>query len=141
VGVGVIVCFFYGKIQSYINRKTLIMLSYLIIGFMGLFLIFTSFIPLIIIIIILLGIATFMSFPALFSFVSELTHKSIEGKTFGYIFTIQLGVGTLFLFLSGLLADIYGIWIPFALIGIIGLFAIIIIFSNREFLFINNQAL
>jgi len=84
--------------------------------------------------VILLGLSTFLSFPALFSFVSEATHKTVEGKTFGYIFTIQLGVGTVLLFLSGVLADIFGIWIPFALLAVAGLFATILLFSNRKIL-------
>jgi FSR family fosmidomycin resistance protein-like MFS transporter len=134
VGVGVISSLLYGKIQSYIRREILIVMSYIIIGLMGLLLAITTSIPAIIIIVALLGLSTFLSFPALFSFVSEATHETVEGKTFGYIFTIQLGLGTLFLFFSGLLADIFGIWIPFSFLGIIGLFATLIIFSNRKFL-------
>ena len=135
-GIGVIACLFYGKIQSYLRRKTLITLSYIIIGVMGLFLTISTSITIIITIVILLGLSTFLSFPALFSFVSEATHETVEGKTFGYIFTIQLGVGTVILFLSGVLADIFGIWMPFALLGTTGLFATIIILSKRKFLYV-----
>lgn len=110
-------CLFYGKIQFYIGRKTSIILAYLTIGLIGFLLIFFTSIQIIIIIVILLGLSTFLSFPALFSFVSEATHKTVEGKTFGYIFTIQLGVGTVLLFLSGVLADIFGIWIPICIIS------------------------
>lgn len=136
VGVGVIICLFYGKIQSYLKRKNIILFSYFIIGLMGfLITIFTS-IHLLVVIVILLGISTFMSFPALFSFVSEATHESAEGKTFGYIFTIQLGIGTLFLFMSGVLADFLGIWVPFVILGITGLFASMMIILNRKNLFV-----
>ena len=68
---------------------------------------------------VILGISTFLTFPALFSFVSEMTDKKIEGKTFGYTFTFQLGGGTVMLFLSGFLSDIWGIWIPFFLLGLV----------------------
>jgi MFS family permease len=135
IGVGAIACLFYDKIQSHIRRKNLITISYIIIGVMGLSLTIITLIPIMIIIVILLGLSTFLSFPALFSFVSEATHENVEGKTFGYIFTIQLGFGTFFLFLSGVFADILGIWIPFAFLGILGLFAVIIIFSSRRFLY------
>ena len=132
VGIGAIACLFYGRIQTHLSRKTTITLSYLTIGLMGFLLIFSTSIQIIIIIVILLGLATFLSFPALFSFVSEATHETVEGKTFGYIFTIQLGAGTVLLLLSGVLADIFGIWIPFALLAVAGLFATILLFSNRK---------
>jgi MFS family permease len=105
---------------------------------MGLLLTISTSIHIIVIIVILLGLSTFLSFPALFSFVSEATHETSEGKTFGYIFTIQLGFGTVVLFLSGVLADLFGIWIPFALLGGASLFATIMIFSKRKFLYVYN---
>jgi len=138
VGIGAIACLFYGKIQSHLRRKTIITLSYLTIGLMGLLLTISTSLPIIIIIVILLGLSTFLSFPALFSFVSEATHETAEGKTFGYIFTIQLGFCTVFLLLSGVFADIFGIWIPFALLGIAGLFVTIMLFSNRKFSYVYN---
>jgi FSR family fosmidomycin resistance protein-like MFS transporter len=136
VGIGAIACLFYGKIQTHLRRKTIITLSYLTIGLMGLLLTISTSLPIIIIIVILLGLSTFLSFPALFSFVSEATHETVEGKTFGYIFTIQLGFCTVFLLLSGVLADIFDIWIPFALLAVAGLFATILLFSNRKFSYI-----
>jgi len=112
---------------------------YITIGLMGVSLEFSTSLPIIIIIVILLGLSTFMSFPALFSFVSEATHETVEGKTFGYIFTLQLGVVTVFLFLSGVLSDIFGIWIPFALLVIASLFATITLFSNYKFSYVFDR--
>ena len=138
VGIGVISGLFYDKIQSFLRRRTLINLAYSIIGVTSLLLIISTNIPLIILLVILLGFSTFISFPALFSIISEATHKTVEGKTFGYIFTIQLGVSTIFLFLSGVLADVFDIWIPFALLGIIGLIATIMLFSKRKLFYFYN---
>ena len=138
VGIGVIACLFYGKIQTYLSRKNIIFLSYLTIGLMGFLLIFSTSLQIIIIIVILLGLSTFLSFPALFSFVSEATHRTVEGKTFSYIFTFQLGAGTVILFLSGALADIFGIWIPFAFLGFISLLVAIALFINNKQLHILN---
>ena len=117
---------------------TLLNLSYAVIGITSLLLTISPNIPLIIILIILLGLATFLSFPALFSLISESTHETTEGKTFGYIFTIQLGFGTIFLFISGLLSDVFGIWMPLALLGLIGLMTTIILFSKRKLLYVDN---
>ena len=118
IGTGTIACLFYGRIQSYLGRKTVIVLAYLTMGLMGLFLSISIDISILLIIIIILGVSTFLTFPALFSFVSETTQENAEGKTFGYIFTIQLGGGAILLFLSGVLSDIFGIWIPFFLLGL-----------------------
>jgi len=138
IGVGTIVCLFYGKIQSYVGRKTIIILAYFTMGVMGFFLAFSTNVPIIIFIVILLGLSTFLTFPALFSFVSEATHESVEGKTLGYIFTLQLGGSAIFLFLSGIFADLFGIWIPFAFLGLASLLAAIVLFINRKQSYVLN---
>jgi MFS family permease len=81
---------------------------------------------------ILLGISSFISFPAIFSYVSEITDDPTEGKTFGYIFTFQLGVGTLILFFSGLTADIWGIWTPFFILGFFSLLTALLFIINQK---------
>ena len=121
IGVGTIVCLFYGKIQSYVGRKNIVILAYLTMGLMGFFLAFSTNVLIIIFIVILLGLSTFLTFPALFSFVSEATHESVEGKTLGYIFTLELGGSAIFLFLSGIFADLFGIWMPFVFLGVVSL--------------------
>ena len=121
IGFGSIISFAYGKIASILDRKKIIQICYTILGLTGLALSVFTNTYILILIMILLGISTFLTYPALFSFISEATHESIEGKTFGIIFTLQLGGGTILLFLSGLFSDIYGIWIPFALIGVLSL--------------------
>lgn len=81
-------------------------------------------------VLILLGIAVFLTYPALFSFVSEVTHEANEGWTFGITFTFQTGGSTILSFFSGFLSDLYGIWIPFTLLGAISLFFGIILLLN-----------
>jgi MFS family permease len=88
-------------------------------GIVSILFILTTNILVILFIIIILGITTFLTFPALFSYVSEITHGTVEGKTFGLLFTFQLGGATIFLFLGGLLSDIYGIFMPFLILGVI----------------------
>ena len=92
-------------------------------------------IEIIILIMVLLGITVFITFPAIVSFVSEITHETVEGKTFGTIFTLQLGGSTLYLFLGGFLADIFGIWIPFILLGVTTLIfsGILLLYRKKPF--------
>jgi FSR family fosmidomycin resistance protein-like MFS transporter len=131
-GIGSITSLYYGKIRSYIRRKKLLVVSYLTIGILSLFLaVFTHFIILVAIM-ICLGIAVFLTYPALFSFVSEVTHESVEGWTFGLTFTFQTGGGTIILLLGGVLSDFYGIWMPFALLGTLCLLFTLILLLNYQ---------
>jgi MFS transporter, FSR family, fosmidomycin resistance protein len=132
-GVGSITSLSYGKIRSYINRKKLLVAAYIMIGILSVLLVFFTQIIILIVVMILLGIAVFLTYPALFSFVSEVTHESEEGWTFGLTFTFQTGGGTILLFLGGVLSDLYGIWIPFALLGILSLlFTLILLLNYRK---------
>jgi len=135
IGIGTIVSILYGTMQKKIGRKNLLLFSYLFTAICSFTLPLAPTIPLILIIVFLLGIASFVSFPALFSCISEITHESNEGKTFGYTFTLQLGGGTAFLFLSGAIADIYGIGIPFVLLGTGSLIAAVLLIIHRKQLF------
>ncbi len=132
IGFGTLSAFFYGHIHSKIGRKKIIILCYLTIAAMNFFLIINPLIIIIPVIVGLLGIATFLTFPVLFSYVSEITHESNEGKTFGFIFTLQLGGGTFLLYISGFLSDVFGIWIPFVFMGIASIIATASIFLKNN---------
>jgi len=51
-----------------------------------------------------LGSAVFITYPALFSFVSEASHRRLQGAAFGLIFGFQLLGGSLGSFAAGSLA-------------------------------------
>ncbi len=120
-GIGSISSLSYGRIRRKIHRKKVLLFSYFTIGATGLLLSYFTNVYLIIPVLILLGIAVFLTYPALFSFVSEVTHETNEGWTFGITFTFQTGGSTVLSFFSGVLSDLYGIWIPFALVGVIAI--------------------
>jgi FSR family fosmidomycin resistance protein-like MFS transporter len=121
LGIGSIASFSYGTISNYLGRKKIIIFSYLSLGIIGIMLTTITSVQILLGMMVLLGIAVFITYPALFSFISEITHESIEGRTFGIIFTLQLGGGTALLFIGGILSDLIGIWMPFFLLGIISL--------------------
>ena len=132
-GIGSITSLSYGKIRSYIHRKKLLVIAYLILGIFSLFLAVFTHIIILIAVMILLGIAVFLTYPALFSFVSEVTHESVEGWTFGLTFTFQTGGGTIILFIGGVLSDLFGIWTPFALLGMLSLlFTMVLLFNYQK---------
>jgi FSR family fosmidomycin resistance protein-like MFS transporter len=133
IGIGSITSFFYGNIKALIGRRTAITLAYLTIGVVGLGLAYFTQEIILIIFMILLGISVFITFPALASFISEVTHESSEGRTFGVVFTLQLGGGTIVSFFSGVFSDYFGIWSPFLVLGILstGVFILFIINYSR----------
>ena len=132
IGIGSISSLYYGRICNSLGRKNVIYLSYLTIGITSVLLAYFTNIVIIILIMILLGITVFVTFPALVSIVSEITHETVEGKTFGTIFTLQLGGSTIYMFLGGFLSDIFGIWIPFMLLGVTTLFFSGVLFIYRK---------
>lgn len=129
-GIGSISSLSYGRIRKRIDRKKVLLFSYFTIGITGVLLSYFTDVFVIIPVLILLGIAVFLTYPALFSFVSEVTHEANEGWTFGITFTFQTGGSTILSFFSGFLSDLYGIWIPFTLLGAISLFFGIILLLN-----------
>ncbi|HVQ00206.1 MAG TPA: MFS transporter [Candidatus Thermoplasmatota archaeon] len=132
-GIGSLSSLSYGRIRKKINRKKVLVLSYFGIGIMGIFLSYFTNVFIIIPVLILLGISVFLTYPALFSFVSEVTHETKEGWTFGITFTFQTGGSTVLSFFSGFLSDVYGIWVPFALVGMISfIFGVVLLFNYSK---------
>jgi MFS family permease len=132
IGVGTIICIFYGKIYSFFGRRIVVLFAYFTVAVMAFLLTVITHIFLLILIMVLLGISSFLTFPAIFSYVSEITDETIEGKTFAYIFSVQLGGATILLFLSGLTADIWGIWTPFFILGFFSSLTAILFIINLK---------
>jgi MFS family permease len=132
IGIGSISSLSYGRISSRISRKKIILFSYLTLGIMGLLLAYFTNIIIIVVIMVLMGISIFLTYPALFSFVSEITDESAESWTFGITFTFQTGGGTIILFLGGVLSDLFGIWMPFALMGMLSLIMTGLLLAYRK---------
>lgn len=131
-GIGSITSLAYGKIRSYIDRKKLLVASYIIIGIFSVLLAVFTHLLILALLMIILGVALFLTYPALFSFVSEVTHESVEGWTFGLTFMFQTGGGTILLLFGGVLSDLYGIWMPFALLGSLSLLLALVLLVNYQ---------
>ena len=132
IGIGTIVCLFYGKIISFFGRKKVMIFSYIGMGLMGFSLSIFTDVLILIIIMVILGMSTFLTYPAIFSYVSEKTDEAYEGKVFGYLFTVQLGGGTFLLFISGVTSDIWGIWTPFFILGVLSILISILLIGNQK---------
>lgn len=132
IGIGVITCLLYEKIQLLLGRRNTLLFSYLTIGLTGFALCIFTNIAILLVLMVFLGISTFVTFPALFSYVSETIDKTAEGKSFGYILTTELAGATILLFLSGWFSDLWGIWMPFAILGAFSLIVGFLLIGNRK---------
>jgi len=132
IGIGSISSILYGRICNKFGRNNVVFLSYFSIGITSILITYFTNISIIILIIILMGITVFITFPAIVTYISEITHESSEGKTFGTIFTLQLSGSTFFIFLGGVLSDIFGIWIPFILLGVSSFVFSLILLTFRK---------
>lgn len=117
IAVGSLSSFSYGKFSSLISRRNVMILSYFMLGFASISLIFFTNLLILIILIILLGFSLFATYPALASSISNLTDEGAEGGSFGIIFTFQTGGGAILSFIGGILSDLYGISMPFVILG------------------------
>lgn len=54
-----------------------------------------------------LGAGIFLTYPALFSFASEASHRRLQGAAFGFVFFFQLLGGAIGAFIAGVVSDVY----------------------------------
>ncbi|UCF50047.1 MAG: MFS transporter, partial [Thermoplasmatales archaeon] len=132
IGIGSISSILYGRICGKFGRNNVVFLSYFTVGVTSILITYFTNISLVILIIALMGITVFITFPAIITLISEITHESVEGKTFGTIFTLQIIGSTIFLFFGGFLSDVFGIWIPFILLGVSSIVFSIILLIFRK---------
>jgi FSR family fosmidomycin resistance protein-like MFS transporter len=124
VGTGAIFTLIFGRITSRFGRGNAILASYVILAAAGLLIWFLSSVWVAALAMFLFGVSLFMTYPALFAYVTELTGGRRTEKAFGIVFTAQLSGGFIFSFLCGMVADSYGIKSPFVILSVIALVAL-----------------
>jgi MFS family permease len=121
IGAGVVAATLFGRISRLLGRFRALSWAFLLIALSG-FVISLAPPPVVLIpTFVLFGVALFITYPALFAFISESTDVEIEGATFGVVFGFQLVGGALMGYLAGILADALGIHTPFLLLVALGL--------------------
>ncbi|MGQ0797346.1 MAG: MFS transporter [Methanobacteriota archaeon] len=104
---GATVAFFFGRVSRRFGRFRTLVASYALLGIACVvgatvaneFLVLGAFWT--------LGSALFVTYPALFSFVSEASHRELKGAAFGFIFSFQLLGGAVGSFAAGALAGAF----------------------------------
>ncbi len=133
---GTVASFFFGRVSVRFGRYRVLAASFLALGIAGLVGGAVGNVWAVIFVLWTLGSALFLTYPALFSFVSESSHRRLQGAAFGLVFGFQLLGGAIGVFLAGVLASAYGTdaatqaAIPFLFAGLLALacFAILVVF-------------
>ena len=124
VGTGATFTLIFGRISTKFGRGRAIILSYILVLLSGLLILFTTNLAITILAMFLYGVGLFMTYPALFAYVTESTGGKRSERAFGIVFTCQLSGGFVASYLSGVLSDAYNIRMPFLLLSIIAAIAL-----------------
>src|SRR5207247_6689150 len=114
---GSVAAFFFGRVSRRFGRYRALVTSYAALTVAGLVGALADNLWVVLVVFWSLGSALFLTYPALFSFVAESSHRQLQGAAFGLIFAFQLLGGAVGLLLAGLLADSFGHTIAFEAFG------------------------
>lgn len=123
IGTGVLAAYSYGRISKALGRFRSLAIAFLLIGFSGLIISLAPPLYVLLPTFVVFGIGVFITYPALFSFISDSTEERIGGATFGVVFGFQLIGGALAGYAAGVAADAWGIHTPFVLLMALGFLA------------------
>ena len=104
---GALAAFFFGRVSRRFGRFRTLVASYGAIGVAALVGAVSGSVWAVLAIFWTLGSTVFITYPALFSFVSETSHRRLQGAAFGVIFAFQLLGGALGAFAAGSIAEAF----------------------------------
>ena len=106
IGVGTITSYYFGALSARFGRMRILKTAYLVSSFAMFALFLISEWYLIVPVLLLFGSLLFLTYPALFALLTEVTGKQERGTAFGIVFGYQLGGGAAVVYVCGLVADI-----------------------------------
>ena len=122
---GALAAFFFGRLSRRFGRFRTLAASYAGVAAAGFVGAFAGHPALVLAGLWTVGSALFLTYPALFSFVSEASHARLQGAAFGLLFAFQILGGAIGVFAAGAIAVALApdpasqAGIPFALIGLL----------------------
>ncbi len=125
MAAGAAVSFLYGKIAQVLGRHSTIMIAYVVIVLTAITIGLSSNSSLTIGAFIVYGVALFITYPAILSFVGSTVDEKNRTAAFSLVSTIQIVGNSSCAFISGFLSDAYGINTPFLLLGAATLLSVI----------------
>jgi len=105
IGVGTVTSYYFGAMSTRYGKAALLTAGYLVSAVSVLSLTVVSQWYLVAPILAIYGAFLMITYPALFSIMTDITHESERGTAFGTLFGFQLGGGAAFVYMSGIIAD------------------------------------
>ncbi len=134
---GSVAAFFFGRVSRRFGRYRALVTSYAAMTLAGLVGALVDNLWVVLVVFWSLGSALFLTYPALFSFVAESSHRQLQGAAFGVIFAFQLLGGAFGLFVAGLMAEAFGgsvaieTSVPFSLAAALAFFGFVLLVMMR----------
>ncbi len=108
IGIGTLTSYYFGVLSASVGKYRLLAIGYLVSVISVVALAMTTDWFLVAPTLLLFGAFLFVTYPALFSMVTDLTREEERGTAFGILFGFQLGGGAATVYLCGWIADIAG---------------------------------
>jgi MFS family permease len=124
VGTGAVFTLIFGRLTSRVGRGNAIIASYVLVLVSGVMIWAVDSLWVAVLAMFLYGVGLFMTYPALFAYIVEMTGGKRSERAFGIVFTAQLTGGFVFSFICGALADVYDIKTPFMVLSAIAAVAL-----------------
>jgi len=125
IGSGVLTAAFYGRISKAMGRKRSLVMAYLGVLCCSLVIGIVHNIFVVALAMMAFGCFLFITYPGLFSMISDATGKVSQGFVFGIIFAGQIIGGASIAYFAGMVAQIYGINVPFLMISVLAIFPLL----------------
>ncbi len=105
IGIGTVTSFYFGALSSRVGKYRLLWMGYLVSLIAVIILAVTTDWWLIAPTLLVFGAFLFVTYPALFAMITELTGEEERGTAFGILFGFQLGGGAVSVYVCGFIAD------------------------------------
>lgn len=139
LAAGVVAAGAYGRLRARFGRAAMLRTVYLAVaatsvGVVAVPSLPVPAVPALALLFIAMGAALFLTWPALFSSLSEVSSASDHGLMLGIVLGVQLAGGVVFTVLAGYLADWRGIAAPFLLLGVAALGPVFLLVADPQIL-------
>ncbi len=105
IGIGTITSYYFGVMSYRFGKTRLLLAGYIISAIAVVILAFGLDWYVIVPVLLVYGAFLFVTYPALFSIIYDVTDESERGTAFGLLFGFQLGGGAFVVYLCGIVAD------------------------------------
>jgi MFS family permease len=105
IGIGTVTSYYFGGLSARVGKYQLLRMGYLVSLIAVIILAVTTDWRLIAPTLFVFGAFLFVTYPALFSMITELTGEEERGTAFGILFGFQLGGGAVSVYVCGFIAD------------------------------------